>query len=360
MNWLQNTFEISHSKHKTIRSMEGVRGIAAFLVFIVHYVTLFEPLLLQGSITAYIASYLHSMGDIGVDLFFVLSGYLIYGMLIKRPRPFNSYIFRRIQRIYPTFSAVFLFYICLSVIFPSESKIPEGWENAIIFLIENFLLLPGLFDLSAMITVAWSLSYEFFYYLLIPLLIALLSMRSWPAIQRIIFFISVSILFFCYFAIYGGHIRLLMFVAGILLYETIENKYFKTIPPLGIPAFLIAMFLVYYLKDIGADTRWKHFSLYILFYIFCLECFISSGFLTQMASSKPLRWFGNMSYSYYLIHGVTLKGFFIFLDKLAPNFHSDTIIIWLLLPLVFIITLVPSILLFVFIEKPYSIIGNKK
>ena len=48
MNWLRNTFEISHSKHTTIRAMEGISGFAAFLVFIVHYVTLFEHRLLHG------------------------------------------------------------------------------------------------------------------------------------------------------------------------------------------------------------------------------------------------------------------------------------------------------------------------
>ena len=359
MNWLKNTFEISHSEHKTIRSMEGIRGLAAFLVFVVHYVTLFQHRLLEDSFTAQIASYLRSVGDIGVDLFFVLSGYLIYGMLIKKHRPFKSYFFRRIQRIYPTFLVVFILYLLLSVVFPSESKIPNSWVDGIIYIVQNYLLLPGLFDIKPMITVAWSLSYEMFYYLFIPLLISTLSLRSWAPKQRIGFFIVTSIFFFSYFAIYGGHIRLLMFVSGILLYETVEGKYFKSIPPLGIPSFLIAMFLVYFLKDTGADGRWKHFSLYVLFYIFCLECFVSSGLLTQILSSRPVRWFGNMSYSYYLFHGITLLGFFYIFDKVYPPSQYEAALIWLLLPLAFLLTSITAAIVFIFVERPYSIVVRK-
>ena len=188
MNWLRSIFEIPHTTHTAIISMEGIRGFAVFLVFLVHYMTLVKPWLLESSITFQIARHVQSIGNIGVDLFFVLSGYLIYGMLIKKHRPFGAYILRRIQRIYPTFTVVFIIYLILSVLFPSESKIPTEWKEGLVFVIQNYMLMPGLFDITAIITVAWSLSYEFFYYLLIPLLIASLFMRSWQAKYRIAFF----------------------------------------------------------------------------------------------------------------------------------------------------------------------------
>ncbi len=213
VNWIRTTFEISHPTHRPILSMEGIRGFAVFLVFLVHYVSLVNPWLDKSTATYQVSIHTQSIGNVGVDLFFVLSGYLIYGMLIRKERPFGDYLMRRIQRIYPTFSAVFVLYLGLSAIFPSESKIPGGLEGAL-FILQNFFLLPGLFDITAIITVAWSLSYEFFYYLLIPVLIAVLRLRLWKWQYRVVLFLSTTVLLFSYFAIFGGHIRLLMFVSG--------------------------------------------------------------------------------------------------------------------------------------------------
>ena len=69
-----------------------------------------------------------------------------------------------------------------------------------------------------------------------------------------------------------------------------------------------------------------------------------------------MRWLGNMSYSYYLLHGLTLKAAFLVLSKVvtpagtwnAPGF-------WGLLPLMFVLTLLPSGFLFAWIEKPFSL-----
>ncbi|SHE23223.1 Exopolysaccharide production protein ExoZ [methanotrophic endosymbiont of Bathymodiolus puteoserpentis (Logatchev)] len=356
MNWIRRTFEISHTAHKVIRPMEGIRGFAVFLVFLVHYMTLIQPWLLENSMTFQVVLYTHSIGNIGVDLFFVLSGYLIYGMLIQKHRPFKNYLLRRVQRIYPTFTVVFVIYLVLSFFFVSESKIPSGWDRGLIFVLQNYLLMPGLFDVNAIITVAWSLSYEFFYYLLMPVLITVLSMRSWEAKYRIVFFLCASLFFFTYFSLYGGPIRLLMFVSGILLYETIENKFIQGMPPLGLPALLIAILSVVLLKTFDSNGWWGYVLLYMLFYVFCLECFLSSGFTSRLFSVSPLRWLGNMSYSYYLLHGLVLKFIFMVLGYLYPAQQSETMMLWILLPPIFFLTLIPSSILFIYIEKPYSLV----
>jgi len=358
MNWLQKTFEISHATHNAILSMEGIRGFAVFLVFLVHYVSLIKPWLDESSITFHVSEYIHSIGSIGVDLFFVLSGYLIYGMLIKKHRAFKGYMIRRIQRIYPTFTVVFIIYLTLSVLFPFESKIPIEWKDALIFIIQNYLLMPGLFDVTAIVTVAWSLSYEFFYYLAIPLLIASLSMRSWKMKYRIIFFILITLCCFYYFSENSGPIRLVMFISGILLYETIENEIIKNMPPVGLLALVLAIVSVIVLVALGYNDWWRYLFLYVLFYIFCLECFLLSGFTTQLFLTDPLRWLGNMSYSYYLLHGLTLKFIFMMLEIIHPSQGNEVLILWMLLPPFFLLTLIPSAVLFIYIEKPYSLVGK--
>ena len=125
MAWLTQLLEIPHSGHRTLRPMEGLRGFAVFLVFLVHYVTLSAPWVDSASVTAAVAGILRNVGNAGVDLFFVLSGYLIYSNLIEKPRAFRTYLRRRVERIYPTFLAV-LSLLLLSFAFPAHSKLPQG------------------------------------------------------------------------------------------------------------------------------------------------------------------------------------------------------------------------------------------
>lgn len=354
MSWIRNTFEISHTTHKAIVSMEGIRGFAVFLVFLVHYTTLVDPWIKESTTTHVIAEQIRSIGNIGVDLFFVLSGYLIYGMLIRKKKAFGRYLVRRIQRIYPTFTVVFAIYLALSVIFPTESKIHDG-PDRFVYVLQNFLLLPGIFDIEAIITVAWSLSYEFFFYLLIPLLISVLGLRSWKWGMRVTLFLAASVILFSYFAVYGGHIRLLMFVSGIVLFEIIENKKVTNVPPVGLPAITLAIASVVLLNAFNAIGWWKYAMLYCLFFIFCLDCFASAGLANRVFSYSPMRWLGNMSYSYYLIHSLALKFFFLVLPILHPPQGSNSWLFWAVLPVSFLFTLVPSSLLFIFVEKPFSL-----
>ena len=138
--------------------MEGLRGLAVVLVFAVHFCTLVRPWAADPGLVS-VLDVLERLGHSGVDLFFVLSGYLIYGALIARPRPFGPFMRRRVQRIYPTFLAVFALYLVLSLLDPSHSKLPAPGASLVLFLLSNLLLLPGIFPLQPLIAVAWSLSY---------------------------------------------------------------------------------------------------------------------------------------------------------------------------------------------------------
>ncbi len=357
MNWFRKTFEVSHTSHKAILSMEGIRGFAVFLVFLVHYVTLIQPWLIEDSMTSVAARHVRSLGNVGVDLFFVLSGYLIYGMLIKGHRPFLPYLRRRAERIYPTFTVVFSIYLLLSFALPSLSRIPSGFKNATIFIAQNFALLPGIFDVPAIITVAWSLSYEFFYYLIVPLMVASLSLRKWNPKARVMFFLALSVILFWYFAVNGGLIRLLMFVPGIVMYEVIANKMIVKMPAIGLAALLAALGVVAYLNAANSPGWLKYVALYVLFLVFCLECFMREGLTARLFSWAPLRWLGNMSYSYYLIHGLALNFVFLTLSKIYPSAKSDTVLFWIFLLPAFFLTMIPSAILFIYVEKPWSLPG---
>src|SRR5206468_2689075 len=123
-----------------------------------------------------------------------------------------------VQRIYPTFIVVFGAYVLLSFLFPSEDKIPNGMWPAAEYLAQNFLLLPGIFSIEPMITVAWSLSYEMAFYFAIPLLIVVMNLRERrPAVRLASFAAIIAIVIAA--SLNSGPVQLILFVAGMALFE---------------------------------------------------------------------------------------------------------------------------------------------
>lgn len=358
MEWLIQRFELSRGGDaRNVRPMEGLRGFAVSLVFLVHYVTLVEPWIGgQASMLAF-ADALHTIGSTGVDLFFVLSGYLIYGSLISRPQPFARFMARRIARIYPAFFVVFVTYVTLSFVFPAQSKIPSPASAGMLYLAQNFLLLPGLYPLEPMITVAWSLSYEMFYYVAMPLVIGLFKLQGRSAPWRVSFFLLTTATAVIYCSIYGGHVRLIMFASGVLLHEAISSSRSPALPgSIGVLALALGLLATLLPADGNSGFALKVSILFTSFFVLCLVCFVDPyAWLPRAFSWTPLRWLGNMSYSYYLIHGLALKASFLALATIVSVDNHGALLFWTLLPPMFLLTLVPSAILFLTIEYPLSL-----
>src|SRR5690606_4132801 len=162
---LRGHFELQNGTSRNL-AMEGLRGIAVTLVFLVHYHSVLTPWM--AGVEGWGSDFGRAMrfaGAAGVDLFFVLSGYLIYGATLSARFSWGGFMRRRLQRIYPTFLVLLTIYLGLSFLIPSESKLPPGAAEASFYVLQNVLLLPGMFAIKPIITVAWSLSYEMFFYL---------------------------------------------------------------------------------------------------------------------------------------------------------------------------------------------------
>lgn len=113
-------------------------------------------------------------GWIGVDLFFVLSGYLITGILLRsksRPRYFSRFYGRRLLRIFPPYYAFLTLVLIATLLLP-------GWKQPAFLWAEYYLYLPSLVapwshasqhmpaQLWMALDVCWSLSVEEFFYLI--------------------------------------------------------------------------------------------------------------------------------------------------------------------------------------------------
>jgi exopolysaccharide production protein ExoZ len=372
---LESLYEVSETRGRVV-PLEGARGLAVLLVFFVHFHTLFSGYLDSHSLSYVASILLGTVGNAGVDLFFALSGYLLYGATIRKPLNYKAFIRRRAGRIYPTFLFVFCLYLVLSWVFPERSRIPAALGAAFSYLTENLLFLPGIFDIEPMITVCWSLSYEFAFYLIMPLLVTATGMRSWTSQRRMVFFVCLALLGLglrCAIPVIGQRVRLLYFVSGIMVYEFTQvnslRKYLNYWSELAVLILTVACGGI--LFCLTTDYRPLHIPLQDGLSVTCVTvtlfvtllagtyyCLSFDGIISRMLSWTPARWLGNMSYSYYLIHGLQLQVLVWAFNRWYPPSGHSPVIFWSALPVAFAGTLLSATLLFVYVERPLSLSGG--
>ncbi len=155
--------------------LDGLRGIAILLVMIVHYnqfVYTDIPL-----VDAFIAA--GRTGWIGVDMFFVLSGFLITGILLRtreRPGYFKNFYARRVLRIFPVYYLVMAFFFLLLPQLESIQELIMGgrgrstWSLPYWLFFSNFSEAMG-YSKHPYLVVTWSVAVEEHFYLIWPLMV---------------------------------------------------------------------------------------------------------------------------------------------------------------------------------------------
>jgi len=153
--------------------LDGVRGVAILLVMAVHFVGGATP----HNLAERIAVKAGSFGVLGVDLFFVLSGFLITGLLLDAkggPSYFRNFYARRTLRIFP------LYYMVLALLFvvlPRVTVIPDSLEYArqhegwLWTYTTNFFLAAKASWALGYVSHFWSLAIEEHFYLVWPLIV---------------------------------------------------------------------------------------------------------------------------------------------------------------------------------------------
>lgn len=145
-----------------LSSLDAMRGLAILLVIGYHAAYRFPPV--AGDL---IGKFFRTVGWLGVDVFFALSGYLIVKILIRDAAraDIKGFFVRRFFRIVPMYAVAVLLYWATSLYMGSESEsIKRLWMTAL-FL--NGWVIP-FYGLSAIpFTITWSLSVEEFSYLML-------------------------------------------------------------------------------------------------------------------------------------------------------------------------------------------------
>jgi peptidoglycan/LPS O-acetylase OafA/YrhL len=140
-------------------AIEALRGIAALMVVTVHYARF-----LTSDAGAW------GVASTGVDLFFVLSGYVFAPYLFGKPLEMVPHLVRRFFRLYPLYVCALLTYVVLKM--PDPSALRHFWSH--LFMLHTLFSLDVAFFYNPAF---WSLPPEVEFYLLLPLLALL--MRHW-------------------------------------------------------------------------------------------------------------------------------------------------------------------------------------
>ena len=360
---LQALYELPQERQRA-PAVEGLRGIAVALVFGVHFHALFSHYVAPGSLTFHLSALAWNIGHSGVDIFFALSGALIYEVVLRRQQPYGQFLSRRAQRIYPCFLAVFALYVALLFVDPA-SHLPPGRIHAGLFLVANALLLPGIVPIEPLISVAWSLRYEFAFYILLPLLVYKLAFRQRSARSRILWMCVPALVLITAALIHPmAHKRMLMFLAGMWAYEARNSNWFRSRMTrrgeLGVALLFVISFpaIVACSATGGLPDIWSWSALGVLFVTdFWVVLYVTGfdGRLKSFCSFAGLRWLGNISYSFYLVHGLTLKVLATVLAVVVPSTPYGAVLFWTILPVGFGVAFVASTVLYATVEKPLSL-----
>lgn len=235
-------------------------------------------------------------GNTGVILFFYLSGYLIYAS-IDRGKNIAFFLYKRLLRIYPPY----LFSIAIVLIMPFFFNFYPfyGMRDifANIFFIKDFLNAPY------MNNVYWSLLVEVRFYFIIFVFFLLSRHFKFLKIEYLLLLLLLVNYTKLFFTGSGSWFVtwLLLFFIGILFYKYVTNK-------IKIGILIVCLVSVYVFRDLSS-------------FLSAVACTIIFAFCFYFnCTNRVLIFFGNISYSLYLVHAPIGYSLFYFITK---NFTED-------------------------------------
>ncbi|HUB47941.1 MAG TPA: acyltransferase [Acetobacteraceae bacterium] len=345
------TFPIDFEAQRVrcIPALDGLRAVAITLVFLFHRGAHFPG------------------GWIGVDIFFVLSGYLITSLLLQEYEhtgrvDIGSFYARRACRLLPALTIVVIASVGMAIWFDTRPLQTEWDAAAALFYFLDYRYAFGGFSVTSLVH-AWSLSVEEqFYFVWPPLLLILLPRGKRFVLRSALVLIMIVVIwreyliltspdafFRTYFAFDTRADELLLGCALALWrprHETIERiRHFWP----GVVLLLAAVVVLFNLRTRSLQlTEAIGFPLISIAaaYIIAVLTTTTDTWLSQLLSYPPLVALGHISYGFYLWHWVIIFQ--------ANNLHIDET--WL----VFVVSVAAAAVSYAVIERPFLLLGRRR
>ena len=292
-----------------LNNVQALRGLAAFMVMFSH---LF--IIEQKYSQDHILPSLFNFGMAGVDIFFVISGFIMVYVTHKWSggswRKIPEFLFARITRIYPLYWIVSAALLLVYIVRPEWVFASSAGNDPT--LIKSFLLWPEL--AYPLLEVGWTLIHEMGFYLIFALIL-IASKRIRPLLIGLwaIIVISGNLMGLSAHSPFMGilfHPLSLEFCGGALLgYWLLKPNYIKGAMPLliaAISAFFISLFAFAITGQNNPGFGWMRVG---TFGVSALLILLAAYIFEQDGKTAP-RWsviLGDWSYSLYLTHILTLS-----------------------------------------------------
>ena len=338
---LQADIQIQRTEH--IPQLDGLRGIAILMVVCYHF--------FPGNIIC-------NFGWAGVDLFFVLSGFLITGRLLpflNDHRILQKFYRNRFLRIAPLyFSFLIIFFTGWFMLSSAQTLSSFGfykthWWQFFLF-IQNWVFANNIAESKTHLQHLWSVAVEEQIYMLFPLFLILVRNKNkilYAVIFMIITILASRLYYFnfvmekeAYLKIYlNTFFRLDSFLCGVLVYLIYNNqlhyrKILTFIKWMGLLCMLVLFIYMAVNHDAEKNNAFISGSGYTIIALMFAGLLMvtllkKNKIINRVTSLAFLRFTGKISYGMYIFHWPLFLFGFIFLNKLFAylNYmpHSNTI-----------------------------------
>ncbi|MDY4993096.1 MAG: acyltransferase family protein [Succinivibrio sp.] len=298
------------------KDINGLRAIAVLLVIIFHFLSFNS---LTGSSVFHING-----GYVGVDIFFVISGFLMTSIILRGVNNNNFKLLdfwkRRAKRICPAlFTAVALTYLITFLLLVNVKDFYEFNKEALLALtfVSNFRFAfsDGYFDVGSMNKIllhTWSLSVEWQFYLFYPIILLVISKMQRTLIKPVVvalFVISLALSLYysqdnSYFLL---HTRAWELLAGGIVYLFPLNKLQLLSYKKKLLIEILGLILIVSILFRTDSKIWS--TLVVLPSVLGAMLVIATNNEKSILSNKPMQYLGELSYSLYIYHWIVLSIF---------------------------------------------------
>jgi len=353
---------VTSSRYETI---DGLRGLLALGVLI-HHSAIWFRFLKTGKWSSVSSNLYNQFGGTCVLFFFMITGFLFISKLLQvrdEGINWNHFFISRIFRLFPMYY-LSIAIVVITVLVMSNWQLHVGFVQLLNqlshWIFFTFDTMPDLnnirktFIVNAGVT--WSLSYEWFFYFVLPIL----SLFVFKKHQKPWYLFICIALVVCYFYVRGSQesdIFCLAFLSGAIPAFLIRYTNFAEKAKGCIESLIGSLIVIVCLVGI---VQYNHVNIYTILYstvIFTLIAIGNSMFgLLRLSFVKFL---GDISYSIYLLHGIVLFYAFHFLIGMETVRKFTTIqysfVTFAIVPLLVCI----CFLTYNYIEKPLMNYGKK-
>lgn len=271
-----------------LNGIQMLRGLAAFAVVIYHIQLLAEK---NGITSQIIVNNISKNLYVGVDIFFVISGFIMAKTVVGSDISGLEFIRRRIIRIVPLYWVLtFFLFISINVI----SNVIQISSYSFRQLLASLFFSSGIFYMSVpIIDQGWTLEYEMFFYILIS--ICLIITRK----HNVLMLTGITLMLSC---LLGANQMFLEFIVGITVYYINRFVNLKEWLFKFIAIFTVLIFLLLFSVDYSSDYR------VLIYGIPCALILLACANINLTPTNRFVV-LGEISYSLYLSQSLLLFWF---------------------------------------------------